>query len=1154
MPYLKGNNPEASKIHKEYEMEHNQQSFLSAARQFLERERATSNTNGAESRNSSQPPATTPPPVANGNSGENEVAKPPPVQTQPASAAPPAPSDRPLSSAQNISMPQAQSFAGQRPLDRQTLFQQGQPPPAAVTNNSTNTQAPLSQVPPNIASDTLDQPREDSVSSLLRMSTLERGLDDLMNDDPIVPTPGLSSIWGAHSAAAAPSTTAAAPPERSAGTPPRSAVNGMLHQPGTTTNSTTTSAAASPARTPPSPWMYGSGPMANNANGTPVGTPAPSVNSTPAGSPPKLDEATSILNNLPATVTKDGANALPSTQKTVKKEPIPPKRVWTHSDEQPGKILVNGCSGDDSSIVLSFAPREELTAHWALSLAYLRDRAELKHGPNVSIEKVLSSLTLGLFRRGCTENGLQASIVSKGVLGDFWKDPASGSVRGKVPFYSPRTPGHVIFRLYWEDDPLYTLAMGPGILVRVLEPDFENSVRFILSNFKGKKSNPTSLSSLHSLSTVLETKITRSNESAARATWGCIQEARKVLEACAGEYDKTTAKLAVLEESVEDLKKQVEAEETKSQDLDASVLSQEDDENSQSEAAASLKEKTRSLMSGRASCERKWRDSQLAFASILKAVVSNTSMQGLLRRDLITKMRIEYELWCPLSEEFALLADDVRMWYEPLRELPQSITAEDFRRYSQARVKMQMRTLGFEPNTSTLEDVLFPRNRGAPNQRSMDPGAVSVFNNMSGAMGKFFQSMYAGEDVVARRRELIRQQTEKCVQECGVFPPGTRVAIFGSSANGFGSPKSDLDMCLQIPEGTSLGEGDSSGSESMAKLASYFESAGMTEVDTVRLTARIPIIMYLCPNPLAEGEDDPEFIECDLSMHNPLAVLNTALLRTYAEITPVTRVLASIIKRWAKARDINNPARHTLSSYGYIIMMIHFLTYHKRTGNGLVSPAAPPEGDHLHRNPTAPRALPLLPNLQWMDPMWPNLPRGTPYRELPSLPRRMISHPIEKEKKVNAHFFKPNTPNETAVLQMLFPGQDLSLAILLASFFRYFAFEFDYKRYVVSLHSTSARGLVEREVKAELDGWRNYSAALTIEDPFETFYDVAHVLRGGYYHRIRREFAVAYTKIADAASGRQGSWNKGDLRALSGEDLIDWICEPVERERAESIS
>jgi hypothetical protein len=1103
-------------------MESNQTSFVKAARQFLERVRA----GGSASANLSQHQHMSP---SNGGipTNGNRV---PSVLLQ---SAPP-----PISSLPNHhngvhhlpqqhQLPQQPAMYGQRPVDPHALFQH------PSSNHATNHAHGATET-----------------SNFLPMASLEKGLDDLMGDtDPIVPTPGLSSIWGAPSSGAAPPCSTV--------TPPRGATAGLDRFP-------PASAGSSPARTPPSPW-------ASYPNQHPNATTPPTQGSFPAhnqppvastaaststGSPPRYDTDLPSLHNN--SLPKEAAAATPavpvlppSTAKTPRREAPPPKRLWTHSDEQPGKIHVNGCSGEDSSIVLNFAPRDELTAHWGLSLSYLRSRAELKHGPNVSLEKVLFSLSLGLFRRGCTENGLQASIVSKGVMGDFWKDPASETVRGKVPFFSPRTPGHVVFRLYWDDDPIYTLATGPAILVRVLEPDYESSVRFILSNFKGKKSNPTSLSSLHSLSVVLETKTTRANESAARATWGCIQEARKVLDACANEYDKTTGKLSVLEEAVDELKKQVEteAEETKSQDL--SRGSQEEEE-SQSEAATALREKTRTLMGGRASCERKWRDSQLAFASILKAVVCNPSMQALLRRDLITKMRIEYELWCPLSEEFALLTEDARMWYESLRDLPQSVTAEDFRLYSQARIKMQMRTLGFDPNTATMEDVLFPRNQGAPNQRSTDAGAVRVFNTMSGAMGKYFQDMYAGEDVVAKRREMIRQRTEKCVQECGAFPPGTRVAIFGSSANGFGSPKSDLDMCLQLPDGAALSEVDSSGSESMAKLAAYFETSGMKEVDTARLTARIPILMYHCPNPLAEGEDDEEFIECDLSMHNPLAVLNTALLRTYAEITPVTRVLASIIKRWAKARDINNPARHTLSSYGYIIMMVHFLTYHKRTGNGLVSPGAPAGGDPLHRNPNAPRPLPLLPNLQWMDHTWPNLPRGTPYREYPSLPRRIIQHPFDKEKKVNSHFYKPNTPNDAAVLQAHFPGQDLSLAILLASFFRYYAYDFDYKKYVVSLHSTSARGLVEREVKAELDGWRNYSAALTIEDPFETFYDIAHVLRGGYYHRIRREFAVAYSKIADAASGRQGAWDKGDLRTMSGEDLIDWICEPVEKERANS--
>lgn len=837
-----------------------------------------------------------------------------------------------------------------------------------------------------------------------------------------------------------------------------------------------------------------------------------------------------------------------------KEAPPPPRRLWTRFEEQPGRITVGGCDGSDSSLALYYATRQELTAHWSLPLQYLS-----QHRPGcTSLDQALEGLTVGLFRRGCLENGSQSSIISKRVTRDdnrtyeYGLDSTKTVVCGKVPFYSPRTPGHVLFRLYWEAEPLYTLAMGPTLHIRVTERDFDSSIRFVLSNFKGKKSNPTSLSSLHSLAQVLETQISAPNESAARAVFGCIQEARKVVEACATEYLKTTSKLEALEATVDELKKQVEDEDAKSHDVSAipdddAVVAEVEEPGLLSEAASTLREKTKALMSGRASCERKWRDSQLSFASILRAVVTNQSMNILLRRDLINKMRLEYELWCPLCEEFAVPDESAKMWYEPLRDLNRGITPDDFLRFSQARGKMQVRTLGFEPSTSSLDEVLVPPNRGSTQgQRSMDPRVVNVFNVMSTAMGQYFQELYANEDRVAHQRQLIRERTEKCVLDCGAFPAGTRVVIFGSSANGFGSPQSDIDMCLQVPPGGSLTEGDTVGSAAMSTLSEYLEKGGMKNVDACRLTARIPVIKFYCPNPM-NSSDDEDLTECDISMRNPLAVLNTALLRSYAEITPVTRVLAAIIKRWAKAREINNPARHTLSSYGYIIMLLHFMTYHKRTGNGLVSPVAPPEGDPRFRRQPGLQPRPLLPNLQWMDPVWTTEPPGSPYRNLPSLPRKIIAHPIEEGKSVNSYFFQPSHPKD--ILQTLFPGQDLSLAILLASFFRYYAYEFDYKRFVVSLHSTASRGLVEREEKAELDGWRHYSASLTVEDPFETFYDVAHVLRGGYYHRIRREFAVAYTKIADVSSGRASNAWKKDLAGMSGKDLIDWICEPVANER-----
>ena len=68
----------------------------------------------------------------------------------------------------------------------------------------------------------------------------------------------------------------------------------------------------------------------------------------------------------------------------------------------------------------------------------------------------------------------------------------------------------------------------------------------------------------------------------------------------------------------------------------------------------------------------------------------------------------------------------------------------------------------------------------------MNPVAVNVFNQLSTAMGNLYQDVYATEDRIFHQREIIRSQTEKVVCMCDCFATGTKVAIFGSSANGFG--------------------------------------------------------------------------------------------------------------------------------------------------------------------------------------------------------------------------------------------------------------------------------------------------------------------------------------------------------------------------------
>lgn len=66
-------------------------------------------------------------------------------------------------------------------------------------------------------------------------------------------------------------------------------------------------------------------------------------------------------------------------------------------------------------------------------------------------------------------------------------------------------------------------------------------------------------------------------------------------------------------------------------------------------------------------------------------------------------------------------------------------------------------------------------------------------------------------------------------------------------------------------------------------------------------------------------------LECDVAFNNVLAIRNTQLLALYNEVDPRVKILAYLIKYWAKRRDINCPGEGTLSSYGYILCLIQFL-------------------------------------------------------------------------------------------------------------------------------------------------------------------------------------------------------------------------------------
>ncbi|RDA85163.1 hypothetical protein CP532_1568 [Ophiocordyceps camponoti-leonardi (nom. inval.)] len=66
-------------------------------------------------------------------------------------------------------------------------------------------------------------------------------------------------------------------------------------------------------------------------------------------------------------------------------------------------------------------------------------------------------------------------------------------------------------------------------------------------------------------------------------------------------------------------------------------------------------------------------------------------------------------------------------------------------------------------------------------------------------------------------------------------------------------------------------------------------------------------------------------VQCDINFSAHLALHNTALLRCYSFTDSRVRPMVLFVKHWAKIRGINSGYRGTLSSYGYVLMVLHYL-------------------------------------------------------------------------------------------------------------------------------------------------------------------------------------------------------------------------------------
>ncbi|KAK6063784.1 caffeine-induced death protein 1 [Seiridium cupressi] len=212
----------------------------------------------------------------------------------------------------------------------------------------------------------------------------------------------------------------------------------------------------------------------------------------------------------------------------------------------------------------------------------------------------------------------------------------------------------------------------------------------------------------------------------------------------------------------------------------------------------------------------------------------------------------------------------------------------------------------------------------------------------------------------------------------------------------------------------------------------------------VRVYSRIlelPNPAQLAPNqPKDRYHDRLEFpqsgigVQCDINFSAHLALHNSHLLRCYAATDPRVRPMVLFIKHWAKARDINTPYRGTLSSYGYVLMVIHYLV-------NIVQPF-------------------VSPNLQILAPEDPDLP-----------PEELEG--ITTCKGHNVRFWRDEQEIQRLSHEGVLNGNRDSIGYLLRGFFEYYAQNnmmstiqkrgFDWGRDVLSLRTPG--GLLSKQEK-----------------------------------------------------------------------------------------
>lgn len=759
-----------------------------------------------------------------------------------------------------------------------------------------------------------------------------------------------------------------------------------------------------------------------------------------------------------------------------------------------------------------FRPGNGMTVEWKIpaSIAdrYLQNDSSSGNGNNNGN----SSLVIGLLRYGTVTNS--GCLIAKNIhlsARQRWVDNVTNEVYyiGDMPFFAPKSAGQFVYRLFdssTKESAFDTLGTSMMFHVVLVDQDIVVNLPVILESVDKKYVKSTNNDrKANDASSTADVENANNNNSNLNFAKGIAQLSQLIrgVKSCAPEFTGQVAPL--LNRAVECVVEEIQRTLT--------LL----DEGGEKKKLAAATSTTTTALGTNATASG---TSSTATTAVEDTTKLETAAASMTTQPAGAQSDEDVEFWMAYRHAakvhldafdcFVLLQEKRNVWYLLSEKLKNTLVYQQrlfcpiLRRFFSSLGDMahrRLESLQFVPAQDVAGRVLPP-----PVQQAMSHSIVQKAAALL-PHADFFV-----------RREKIRELIERKLYEAKVMPEKSCLALYGSSANYFGKEDADLDMCLVLSEDNLTNTNKSRNPllhthreaeeeekqqqeqlqqqrltilENIAQALSVH--LGMTQVST-RLTARIPIVEFHDPLLNLDG---------DISLHNSLALCNTKLLRVYAEIDPRVRCLAYIIKHWAKARHLNSPQDGTLSSYGFVLTLIHF----------------------LQRRP-----VPILPNLQQLPPYW----RGGPVHASQLAACSVLATSVDGS-QCNVYFLQPDM-QQLQLLKRMAEENKESVAQLLLEYFRYFAWLFDTRHEVVSIrktvqpqshnnnnnngyaanafnsnsgNATNSNNMTKLD-KYEESAWF-HSDVLSIEDPFEIGYDVAHVIKATQMSYMRKEFLRAYT-------------------------------------------